>query len=109
MHGFEVHSNESVCRKKDRLGLEQVVRHMDPTRSQNDKNGNKIEQNIYFCHTNSRNVSHRTDYSTKGTPSIFNNPPSPFLGGHKCYLIPLLEPSSSANKNVDEQVLIYFD
>ena len=25
MHGFEVHSNESVCRKKIRLGLEQVI------------------------------------------------------------------------------------
>ena len=25
MHSFEVHSNESVCRKKVRLGLEQVI------------------------------------------------------------------------------------
>ena len=25
MHSFEVHSNESACRKKVRLGLEQVV------------------------------------------------------------------------------------
>ena len=24
MHSFEVHSNESACRKSDRLGLEQV-------------------------------------------------------------------------------------
>ena len=28
MHGFEVHSNESACRKKVRLGLEQVQYHM---------------------------------------------------------------------------------
>ena len=26
MHSFEVHSNESECRKKVRLGLEQVKR-----------------------------------------------------------------------------------
>ena len=26
MHSFEVHSNESACRKKVRLGLEQVIR-----------------------------------------------------------------------------------
>ena len=26
MHSFEVHSNESACRKSDRLGLEQVIR-----------------------------------------------------------------------------------
>ena len=26
MHGFEVHSNESACRKSGRLGLEQVQR-----------------------------------------------------------------------------------
>ena len=26
MHSFEVHSNESACRKKVRLGLEKVVR-----------------------------------------------------------------------------------
>ena len=25
MHGFEVHSNESACIKKVRLGLEQVI------------------------------------------------------------------------------------
>ena len=25
MHSFEVHSNESACRKKVRLGLEQVI------------------------------------------------------------------------------------
>ena len=25
MHSFEVHSNESACRKKVRLGLEQVL------------------------------------------------------------------------------------
>ena len=25
MHSFEVHSNESACRKSDRLGLEQVL------------------------------------------------------------------------------------
>ena len=25
MHSFEVHSNESACRKKVRLGLEEVV------------------------------------------------------------------------------------
>ena len=25
MHSFEVHSNESACRKSDRLGLEQVI------------------------------------------------------------------------------------
>ena len=25
MHSFDVHSNESACRKKVRLGLEQVV------------------------------------------------------------------------------------
>ena len=25
MHSFEVHSNESACRKKARLGLEQVT------------------------------------------------------------------------------------
>ena len=30
MHSFEVHSNESVCRKKVRLGLEQVIGHMSP-------------------------------------------------------------------------------
>ena len=27
MHSFEVHSNESACRKKVRLGLEQVYDH----------------------------------------------------------------------------------
>ena len=26
MHSFEVHSNESACRKKVRLGMEQVIR-----------------------------------------------------------------------------------
>ena len=26
MHSFEVHSNESACRKSGRLGLEQVIR-----------------------------------------------------------------------------------
>ena len=26
MHSFEVHSNESECRKSGRLGLEQVIR-----------------------------------------------------------------------------------
>ena len=26
MHSFEVHSNESACRKSDRLGLEQVIK-----------------------------------------------------------------------------------
>ena len=26
MHSFEVHSNESACRKKVRLGMEQVMR-----------------------------------------------------------------------------------
>ena len=26
MHSFEVHSNESACRKSRRLGLEQVLR-----------------------------------------------------------------------------------
>ena len=26
MHSFEVHSNESACRKSGRLGLEQVTR-----------------------------------------------------------------------------------
>ena len=25
MHSFEVHSNESACRKSGRLGLEQVI------------------------------------------------------------------------------------
>ena len=25
MHSFEVHSNESVCRKSGRLGMEQVI------------------------------------------------------------------------------------
>ena len=25
MHSFELHSNESACRKKGRLGLEQVM------------------------------------------------------------------------------------
>ena len=25
MHGFEVHSNESACRKNVRLGMEQVI------------------------------------------------------------------------------------
>ena len=29
MHSFEVHSNESACRKKVRLGLEQVLDEMD--------------------------------------------------------------------------------
>ena len=28
MHRFEVHSNESVCRKSGRLGLEEVVRYI---------------------------------------------------------------------------------
>ena len=28
MHSFEVHSNESACRKSGRLGLEQVRRHL---------------------------------------------------------------------------------
>ena len=48
MHSFEVHWNESVCRKKVRLGLEQVIwdqvwakgghgdRNIVPTRSEGD-------------------------------------------------------------------------
>ena len=32
MHSFEVHSNESVCRKSGRLGLEQVQRHINKYR-----------------------------------------------------------------------------
>ena len=28
MHSFEVHSNESACRKSGRLGLEQVKYHI---------------------------------------------------------------------------------
>ena len=27
MHSFEVHSNESACRKSGRLGLDQVIYH----------------------------------------------------------------------------------
>ena len=27
MHSFEVHSNESACRKSGRLGLEQIIKH----------------------------------------------------------------------------------
>ena len=29
MHSFEVHSNESTCRKSGRLGLDQVIYDMD--------------------------------------------------------------------------------
>ena len=29
-HSFEVHSNESACRKKVRLGLEQVIKQSQP-------------------------------------------------------------------------------
>ena len=29
MHSFEVHSNESVCIKSGRLGLEQVLNHIN--------------------------------------------------------------------------------
>ena len=42
MHRFEVHSNESVCRKSGRLGLEQVTSQVSQVTCQEKCEGNMM-------------------------------------------------------------------
>ena len=42
MHSFEVHSNESACIKKGRLGLEQVLHNMKALHVREQRLGSKI-------------------------------------------------------------------
>ena len=74
MHGFEVHSNESACRKKVRLGLEQVLRdlitkHMDIL----------TEEELHFLNSyknktreSNFNLLMKVHYTTLATTSIID-------------------------------------
>ena len=50
MHSFEVHSNESACRKSGRLGLEQVMMAIGTTKGNNSYGGSQLSREKWTVH-----------------------------------------------------------
>ena len=71
MHSFEVHSNESGCRKSDRLGLEQVI----------------VVSYMNYINMEGSNKSRGDQDNTEGNNSFYNGARKKMLQTLSIYLL----------------------